>query len=193
MRAAEGPGEEAFADVTFQSPELCDQGVGFGLQVAGGAVEGREAHGDLEAVEAEPTVEGAFDGGSDVAGEAGVDLGHDGAAVHSWGPQGNLQVLEASADRLVFGAEFFGDVVGRALAGEVLLAQPGLVDGEGLAGPADGEAEGAGVGDGDVAGDAGFLGDVSQRLVAVDVLALQEGGGEDLFGLLVEAPGAEAR
>jgi hypothetical protein len=65
-------------------------------------------------------------------------------------------VLKASADGLVLGVEFSDDIAGGALAGEVLLAEPGFVEGNGAAAAVDGDAGGLGLFDDDVPGQAGL-------------------------------------
>jgi hypothetical protein len=65
-------------------------------------------------------------------------------------------VLRASADGLVLGVEFSDDIAGGALAGEVLLAEPGFVEGNGAAAAVDGDAGGLGLFDDDVPGQAGL-------------------------------------
>ncbi|MFE1788085.1 hypothetical protein ACFW7J_06755 [Streptomyces sp. NPDC059525] len=102
-------------------------------------------------------------------------------------------VLESASERLVLGADVLGDVVGGAFVGEVLLAEPVLVDGVGAPGAVDGQAGRTGLFEDDVPGQAGLLRDVGERLSLPGVFVLQELGREDRAGLLAQPPGSQWR
>ncbi|MFI6288344.1 hypothetical protein ACIBCM_26960 [Streptomyces sp. NPDC051018] len=138
--------EESGAEVAFESLELGHEGAALGPEVARRRFQGREGHGDVEAVQPVPAVQCAFDRPANVAGQGGVEWGqHHGAAANTLRTQGDVELSEPAANRLVLDADFPGDVVGGAFADEVLLAEPVLVDGPGPPGVADRQPDRAGL------------------------------------------------
>lgn len=108
-----GSVEEVGAEVVFESLELGHEGAALGLEVVSCCLQGREGHRDVEAVQSVPAVKCSFDRSADVAGQSGVERGqHHGAAVNALRTQGDIELLESAANRLVLDADLPGDVAG---------------------------------------------------------------------------------
>lgn len=102
---------ERCADVVFEPLELDGQGALAHAQVGRGGREVREGHGDLEAVQAQPAVQGAFDGGANVARDVLVEpCDHLREAGNTGRAGGDAQPVQGVVDDHLVGAEFGGDV-----------------------------------------------------------------------------------
>ncbi|MDN3029229.1 hypothetical protein [Streptomyces sp. S.PB5] len=108
-----GSVEEVGVEVAFESLELGHEGAAFGLEVARRRFQRRKGHRDVEAVQSVPAVQCAYDRSADVVGQGGVErIQHHGAAVNALRTQGDVELSEPAANRLVLDADLPGDAAG---------------------------------------------------------------------------------
>jgi hypothetical protein len=131
---------ERGADISFEPLELVDERGGVGADLLGRSADGRVGHGFTEAVKPLPAVQAALDGAADVGWYVLAEGGdHVWPAVDAFGPAGYPVAAGGGDDGHDAEVEFGGDV-GVGAAG-VLVAEPLRVDGGGLPGVGQGDAE----------------------------------------------------
>lgn len=105
------------------------------------------------------------------------------------GTGGDGEPVQGVVDDHLVGAEFGGDVRGRAQLVAILLAQPVRVDGERRPTVVQRDAESFGDASDDVTPDPGVLGELAEVASLVDVFAVEELAGEQAEGALFGEPG----